>query len=236
MSVPVVLALGGNVGDVRVTGEAALAQLHETPGLAVEQVSSWYSTEPVGCEGRFLNAAARLHSELTPTQLLLRMHEIESLHGRERTGHWTPRPLDLDLVVFGQWKIEHPRLQVPHPAAWCRRFVLDPVCEVAGQTVHPSFRVTFEALRTRLRSRPLAISWANEQLRDAVIEREILNRFGAQICWVESAAFSIVHFAPRSDSEWKPFEVALPSDLSEARRIVHETLTALLDEPLVVNH
>jgi len=234
MSVPVVMALGGNLGDVRATGEAALAQLHETPGIVVEQVSSWYSTEPVGCEGRFLNAAARLQSEMTPAQLLLRMHEIEALHGRERTGHWTPRPIDLDLVVFGQWKIDHPRLILPHPAAWCRRFVLDPVCEVAGQTVHPSFGVTFEALRARLRSRPLAISWASQHSRDALIGREILDRFGSQICWAESAASSIVRFVPLSGSVCKPSEIALPIDPTEARRIFTETLTAMLDEPFVV--
>ena len=63
---------------MRATGLAAIKQLQETPGIVVEQVSDWYSTTPVGCEGQFLNAAARLESELTPTQLLLRMLEIEA--------------------------------------------------------------------------------------------------------------------------------------------------------------
>ncbi len=230
MSVSVVIALGGNLGDVRSAGEAALAQLSDTSGLAVQRTSRWYSTAPVGCEGRFLNAAAVLHSELTPTQLLLRLQEIETGQGRVRTGHWTPRPLDLDIVLFGQWQVDHPRLKLPHRAAWCRRFVLDPACEVANEMVHPGFGVTLGQLRERLLPRPLVVRWNGESPRDLVTEGAVLARFGSQIRWGEPG---IVRFVPRSATPPGPFEVAVPNDVDETRRIVTETLTSLLDEPVV---
>ncbi len=235
MSVPVVIALGGNLGDVRSTGEAALRRLHETSGLEVEQASAWYSTEPVGCEGRFLNAAARLQCELTPGQLLQRMSEIELEFGRQRTGHWTPRPIDLDLVAYRFWQVDHPRLQVPHPLCWSRRFVLDPVCEVAGQMLHPGLEMTFDALRARLIPRPLPVAWSGDLARDTVVEGEIDARFGTLIRWVEPRAHHVVRFVPATIASRSPFEVAVPHDLNESRRVVNDTLTALLDEPFVTN-
>ncbi len=232
MSVPVVIALGGNLGDVRATGEAALVQLNNTPGLEVKRTSRWYSTEPVGCDGRFLNAAALLDSDLPPTQLLRRLLEIETESGRVRTGHWTPRPLDLDLVVFGQWQVADPRLKLPHPAAWCRRFVLDPVCEVAGDLVHPDFSMTLHQLRDRLLARPLVVAWGAELPLMAVTQGPVQSRFGSQVCWAEAGEPAIFTFVPPSNVFRGQFEVALPNQLVAARRIVIETLTSMLDEPV----
>lgn len=232
MSVPVVIALGGNLGDVRSTGEAALALLHDTPGLAVERTSRWYSTAPVGCEGRFLNAAALLHSELTPMLLLQRLQEIETGQGRVRTGHWTPRPLDLDIVLFGQWQVDHPQLQLPHPAAWSRRFVLDPACEFAGEMVHPGFGLTLDELRVRLLLRPLLVAWSGEFTRSRVTEGAVQARFGTQVRWVDSTEAGVIRFVPRITHR-KSYEIAVPNHLDEARQIVIQTLISLLDEPVV---
>ncbi len=233
MSVPVVIAIGGNLGDVRSTGEAALTQLNDTPGLEVLRSSRWYSTAPVGCEGRFLNAAALLHSELTPTQLLLRLQEIETTQGRVRTGLWTPRTLDLDLVLFGQWQVDHPQLQVPHPAAWCRRFVLDPACEVAGEMVHVEHQLTLNQLRDRLLRRPLVVAWSGGLPHELFTEGTVPVRFGSQVHWAGSHNPGTVRFVPRTSALCHPFEIAVPNDPDEARRIIIETLTALLDEPMV---
>jgi 2-amino-4-hydroxy-6-hydroxymethyldihydropteridine diphosphokinase len=232
MSVSVLIALGGNLGDVRSTGEAALALLNDTPGLSVERSSCWYSTAPIGCEGRFLNAAARLHSELTPTQLLLRLQEIETALGRVRTGHWTPRTLDLDIVLFGRWQIDHPQLKLPHPAAWCRRFVLDPACEVAGDLVHAGSGLTLDELRVRLLRRPLLVAWSGELRGESVTQGAVHARFGSQVRWAGLNEPGIVRFVPRMSTPLDPFEVALPGDRDDARRIVLETLTSLLDEPV----
>lgn len=234
MSVPVVLALGGNLGDVRATGKSAISQLNETPGIVVEQVSRWYSTEPVGCEGRFLNAAARVQSELTPGQLLSRLLDIEARHGRVRTGHWTPRPLDMDLIAFGNWQVDHPRLRVPHPAAWYRRFVLDPVCEVAGSLEHPGLGQTFDALRSRLLVRPLTIFGGESVRRDEELAQSIRHRFGSRVQWADSGERCTAAFVPLAMSSGGRFEIELPDDLAGARRVVLESLTAMLDEPCAV--
>ncbi len=233
MPVPAVIAMGGNLGDVRIAGEAALSQLHETPGLEMQHTSRWYSTEPMGCVGRFLNAAALVHSELTPLQLLRRLQEIETAQGRVRTGHWTPRTLDLDLVLFGQWKVDHPQLKLPHPAAWCRRFVLDPACEVAGQLVHPDHDLTLNQLRDRLLPRPLKVRWSGELPLVALARGAVQRRFGSQVHWESGDEPVIVRFVPRSSVSIRMFEIAVPNDLDEARRIVIQTLTALLDEPVL---
>ncbi len=87
MPTPVVIALGGNQGDVPAAGRAALARLGTVSGVQVLRASRWYSTEPVGCAGEFLNAAALLHCDLTPPQLLKTLHAIEAAHGRVRTAH-----------------------------------------------------------------------------------------------------------------------------------------------------
>lgn len=235
MSIPVVIALGGNLGDVRSLGECVLTQLHDTPGLEVVRSSRWYSTEPVGCEGRFLNAAALLHSELTPTHLLLRLLELESLHGRVRTGHWTPRPLDLDLVLFSQWNVEHPQLKLPHPAAWSRRFVLDPACEIASQLVHARYGQTLNELRNRLLSRPLVVSWGEGIPIDFVVNEGVRAKFGSRIRWAGPQETAVVRFVFENEPPSGPFEVPVPHDVNIARRIVSETFTALLDEPEVVD-
>jgi 2-amino-4-hydroxy-6-hydroxymethyldihydropteridine diphosphokinase len=203
--------------------------------LEVERVSAWYSTEPVGCEGRFLNAAARLQCELTPTQLLERMSETEIQFGRQRTGHWMPRPIDLDLIAYRFWRIDHPKLIVPHPYSWCRRFVLDPVCEIAGQMWHPGLGMTFDALRVRLVPRPLLVSWSGDVARDSVTTGEVQDRFGQQIQWVEPRQHHAVRFVHEKIGNRGPFEITVPNDLNESRRIVCETLTAMLDEPFVVD-
>lgn len=233
MSVSVVIALGGNLGDVQAIGEVALSQLNETPGLEVQRSSRWYSTEPVGCEGRFLNSAALLLSELTPLQLLDRLQEIETSLGRVRTGRWTPRTLDLDIVLFGSWQVDHSRLIVPHPAAWHRRFVLDPACEIASEMGHPALGLTLGQLRERLLPRPLLASGCGERPHPGITNAAVQARFGSRVRWVGEDEPGIVRFVPTPSAPLGPFQVALSSDPGEARRIVTETLTALLDEPVV---
>lgn len=153
------IALGGNVGDVPVTFAGALRTL-AGPDLRVTAVSRLYETPPMGVAagGTFLNAAAMVETSLEAESLLNRLLATEEGLGRVRTVHWGPRPIDLDLITFGDAVIETPRLRVPHPAAWYRRFVLDPVCDIAAETVHPPAGVTFAALRDRLAVRPFPIA------------------------------------------------------------------------------
>ena len=134
------VALGANLGDRIGTLNAALEQLG---GLGtVEAVSSFYETDPVGFVNQpaFLNAVARLKTELPPRRLLKALHEIESALGRTRTFRNAPRTLDLDLLLYDDLVIDEPELVVPHPRLHERAFVLVPLAEIGGATVHPTLQ------------------------------------------------------------------------------------------------
>lgn len=124
------IALGSNLGDrlhhVR-AGADGLAQLGE-----VVAESRLYETEPVGGpdQGRYLNAVVLLETEISPVDLMAELLEIERRHGRERSARWGPRTLDLDLISYGEVEIDLPTLQLPHPRAHERGFVLAPLADV----------------------------------------------------------------------------------------------------------
>lgn len=152
------IALGGNLSNTRQAFEAALAQL-QLRGFGDVQTSRVMRTRPMGAEAGhdYLNAAALLHTDQNPEELLTSLHEIETLLGRTRTKHWGPRTLDLDLILYGDVVLSTPRLVVPHPAMWYRRFVLDPAIEVAGEMIHPILGESIAQLRERLLCRPLKL-------------------------------------------------------------------------------
>jgi 2-amino-4-hydroxy-6-hydroxymethyldihydropteridine diphosphokinase len=139
------IALGSNLGDRRGTLEGAIAALSGTSGVVVRKVSSFHETEPVGGppgQGLFLNAAAVLETSLDPFGLLQVLREIEERFGRTRTVRWGERTLDLDLLLFDDRVVDTPELTVPHPRLTERRFVLEPLAEVAPDTIEPVTRRT----------------------------------------------------------------------------------------------
>jgi 2-amino-4-hydroxy-6-hydroxymethyldihydropteridine diphosphokinase len=146
-----IIGLGSNLGDRRAALDGALAALAETPGVRVRLVSSFHETEPVGGppgQGTYLNAAAMLQTTLDPLSLLHILQAIEARFGRVRTVHWGERTLDLDLLLFDDRIIRSPELTVPHPRLAQRRFVLEPLAEVAPEAVEPaSGRTVSELLR-----------------------------------------------------------------------------------------
>src|SRR5690348_9662596 len=140
------LSLGGNVGDVRGHFEEGLRKLLAHPRVTSVRCSGLYRTSAVGEDpsGRYLNAVAECHTNLDPLELRAYCHQLEEEAGRQRKGTWTPRPLDLDLIFYGQQQIFWPELKVPHAACWYRRFVLDPLVEIAPEVIHPEKQVTAE--------------------------------------------------------------------------------------------
>ncbi len=156
------IGLGANLGDARSAFDAALSQLDAHPQITVLTRSSHYRTAPVGqvAGNVFLNAACCVETSLIPLELLDVLQSIEQQLGRQRGIQWGPRTLDLDLLFFGEQIVESPRLTVPHPGAWYRRFVLDPLIEIAPDLKHPLFQVSLSELRDRLQSRPLQINLA----------------------------------------------------------------------------
>ena len=135
------IGLGANLGDREENLRAALERLR---GLGPLRVSSFRETEPVGVidQPPFLNAAAELETDLAPRELLARLLEIERDLGRERAEEtrWGPRPIDLDLLVYGAGTIEEPGLTVPHPRLAERRFELEPLHELAPDLALPDGR------------------------------------------------------------------------------------------------
>ena len=127
--------------------------------IRVTAVSAFYETEPVGGppQGPYLNGAAELVTSLAPRVLLERLLEIEAAAGRRRGApRNAARPLDLDLLFFGEQKIDEPGLRVPHPRLHERAFVLEPLCEIAARLVHPVFGETIEQLARCVRD-PAAV-------------------------------------------------------------------------------
>jgi 2-amino-4-hydroxy-6-hydroxymethyldihydropteridine diphosphokinase len=134
------VGLGANLGDREGTIRAAVAALGGEEGIEVVAVSTLRETEPVGVgdQPRFLNGAAELETTLTAPELLDRLLTVEQRFGRVRVpGEHGPRTLDLDLLLFGDEAIDEPGLTVPHPRLHERRFVLEPLAELAPGLVVP---------------------------------------------------------------------------------------------------
>lgn len=129
----VVVALGANLGPAEETLREAVSELAATPGVELQARSRLYRSAPVGGPEQpvYLNGAVSLRTRLEPHALLDRLQEIESVHGRTREVRWGARTLDLDLALFGSRAISSGRLTVPHPRLAERRFVLEPLLDVA---------------------------------------------------------------------------------------------------------
>jgi 2-amino-4-hydroxy-6-hydroxymethyldihydropteridine diphosphokinase len=128
------VALGSNLGDREAAIGAALAALAAVPGVEVVGVSTLRETDPVGYldQPRFLNGAAAVETTLEPSELLHVLLEVERSLGRTREGPpQGPRTIDLDLLLYGSRVLDEPGLQVPHPRLQERRFVLEPLAELA---------------------------------------------------------------------------------------------------------
>jgi len=133
------IGLGSNLGQRALTLRRAVKELGSREGIRVTRVSSFIETEPVGGppQGRFINAAAELRTTLAPRQLFDVLKSVEDQFGRERGVRWGPRTLDLDLLLYEEEVMDEPDLQVPHPLMHLRRFVLEPLCEIAPDAHHP---------------------------------------------------------------------------------------------------
>lgn len=132
----VFVGLGSNLGDAAATVRAAFDALDALPGTRCVARSSLYRSAPVDAAGPdYINAVAELRTEMPPPTLLQALHAIEARFGRERPYHHAPRTLDLDLLRFGDRRIDTPTLTLPHPRLHERAFVLLPLAELAPELV-----------------------------------------------------------------------------------------------------
>lgn len=166
---PAWVALGSNLGDRESHLLAALQALAASTGLEVTRASRIWETEPVGPppQGPYLNAALELRTRLDPHALLARLLEIERARGRTRDGpRNTARTLDLDLLLHGEAgraRLDHPDLVLPHPRLHERPFVLEPLCDLAPDLVHPTIGRTLSDLAAHVRD-PKAVRPYNKEV------------------------------------------------------------------------
>jgi 2-amino-4-hydroxy-6-hydroxymethyldihydropteridine diphosphokinase len=144
------LSLGSNLGDRQANLNRAITGLAKLGWVRL--VSSFYETEPVEFTPQpwFLNCAVELMTELSPDQLLRQTLRIEQRMGRIRDQEKGPRSIDIDILLFDDLQIDSKSLTIPHPALHRRRFVLEPLTEIAPEARHPVLKKTISQLRSEL--------------------------------------------------------------------------------------
>ncbi len=188
------VALGGNVGNVASRFAQALDDLAASPGISLKRTSKFHATRPVGTpsDKEFLNGAAVVATTMGADKLLALLHEVEARAGRTRQQRWDDRPLDLDLILerqsaSGTAEFEtrvdrHPCVaMLPHPQYRFRRFVLDPLVEIAADWIDPVTRSSVRELREGLLSRPLRVGlvWPTGGERADALIRD----YGGRMVW-----------------------------------------------------
>ncbi len=134
------IALGSNQGDRELNLLQAIGELGKLPRSRITLLSGFYDTEPVGgvVQESFLNAVLRMETGFSPQELLTELQRIETgIFQRKRELRWGPRTMDLDLLFYGDLILEGESLTLPHPRLHQRRFVLEPLAEIAPEFIHP---------------------------------------------------------------------------------------------------
>lgn len=150
------LSLGSNLGDKQKNIEEALRMIDEEIGC-VSSVSSFHVTEPEGfhSEHLFVNCVCEAQTDVDIDTAFAITQKIEKELGRKnksKNGHYSDRPIDIDIILADDTVIENHLLTVPHPKFHLRSFVLAPLCEIAPQAVHPLLHKTMEELYAELLS------------------------------------------------------------------------------------
>lgn len=146
------VGIGSNLGNALKNCQHALESLSLAKGIEITSVSSFYKTEPVGIENQnlFINAVVEIKTALSARNLFQNLQNIGKDMGRKREVKGGPRMIDLDLLFYGREIIQDSDLIVPHPEIQRRRFVLEPLCEIASYFIHPDFGVSIRGLKYRL--------------------------------------------------------------------------------------
>ena len=143
------ISAGSNMGNKLENCKNGLESIADSGNSSIMAISGFYATEPVDYidQDWFVNAVARIETALEPSALLEELRLIETRAGRVRDAiRFGPRTLDLDILLYDDIIIESPDLIIPHPRMHERRFVLKPICDIDGKTIHPVFEQDMESL------------------------------------------------------------------------------------------
>ena len=146
------VGLGSNMGDPLAHCREAIEHIAGIEGIEVLRRSSFFRTEPVGIRDQswFINAVIEIRTILPARVLLKALQGIEDRMGRVREVRWGPRIIDIDILLYGQQVVQQEDLVIPHPELHKRRFVLEPLHELAPYVIHPTFGVSIRGLMARL--------------------------------------------------------------------------------------
>ena len=149
------IGIGSNIGLAAENCEKAIALIKKS--ISVTAQSSLYESEPVGKADQawFVNAAIQVQTTLAPEELLQLLLNIEQEFGRTRKEKWGPRIIDLDILDYEGLIMDSKVLILPHPEMTQRRFVLEPLCEIAGETIHPLEKKMISELLKELPKTPV---------------------------------------------------------------------------------
>ncbi len=133
------LGLGANLGDPAGQIRAVLEEMRRAPDMTLLRCSSLYGSAPLDAPGQpdFVNAVALIETALAPLPLLRSLLKLEARFGRVRSFQNAPRTLDLDLLLYGEARLDLPELRLPHPRMHLRRFVLEPLVEIEPLAIIP---------------------------------------------------------------------------------------------------
>ncbi len=157
MGVTAYIAVGANLGDRHANISRAIENLRQTPGIQITKVSSLIENPAIGGPADsppFLNGAIEIETSLGARELLVQLLTIEKKMGRVRREKWGPRSIDLDVLLYGNQVIESKVLTVPHPLMHERKFVLNPLAEIAPDAIHPRFQKSIARLLAELNNLP----------------------------------------------------------------------------------
>ncbi len=156
------ISFGSNIDDRIEYIETALGIIRAHPYVQpTMQVSSYYETEPIGYtdQPKFINGVAKINTTFSCEDLLAFLQRVECMMGRERTIHWGPRCIDLDILLYDGTCISHQDMQVPHPEMHNRAFVLIPLNEIAPGIKHPIIGKTIRKLVEEMPEAGGIIKW-----------------------------------------------------------------------------
>ncbi len=169
--IEVFIGVGSNLEGPLERCQEAVRRLAEAEGVTVARYSPWYRTDPVGPPDQpdYVNGVVQIETALDPLETLRLLRTIEDQMGRRRGPHWSPRVIDLDLLLYGDVVLKTEVLTLPHPELHHRRFVLVPLLDLSPQGRHPllerGFRDLLEALPEGQGVVPLALEKEREGLR-----------------------------------------------------------------------